>query len=240
MSRFYQRYLNQLKDAEKDDVPSTRPRTTTAPVPSSSKADPTAMVKARPQSTRVSATSIQGAIAGQPVAERRVQIFNKSETFAPDGNPTAIQSHAKSEPSKEFLRSALRLNYLFEELSPVDVDRIIDGMKPVFAGVGDVIIKQNDFGDLFYCLENGMASASVDGKEVHIYESGGCFGELALIYNSPRAASVTAVTACRLWALELKVFRYILATTSSNTMMTRYLLLTCVPILYLTYLFTNI
>jgi len=75
MSRFYQRYLTQLKDAEKaDDVPSTRPRTTTAPSSSSVKPDPTAMVKARPQSSRVSATNIQGA-AGGPAVERRVQIL---------------------------------------------------------------------------------------------------------------------------------------------------------------------
>ena len=38
------------------------------------------------------------------------------------------------------------------------------------------------------------------------YKAGGCFGELALLYNSPRAASVVAREKCQLWTLELSVF----------------------------------
>ena len=53
-----------------------------------------------------------------------------------------------------------------------------------------VIIKQGELGDLFFCLETGSAAASVSGNVVMTYQPGGCFGELALIYNSPRAASV--------------------------------------------------
>jgi len=45
-------------------------------------------------------------------------------------------------------------------------------------------------GDLFYCLESGSCVATVEGVgNVMEYSTGGCFGELALIYNSPRAAS---------------------------------------------------
>lgn len=85
------------------------------------------------------------------------------------------------------------------------MQRIVDCMRPTFAEIGETIIKQGDLGDLFYCLEVGTASASVTGLgTVLAYESGGCFGELALIYNSPRAASVIADTACRLWVLDLK------------------------------------
>jgi len=70
-------------------------------------------------------------------------------------------------------------------------------------------------------METGTATASVDGKVVMNYQTGGCFGELALIYNSPRAASVVATSACKLWTLDLRTFRYILATTSSSKMVTR-------------------
>jgi cAMP-dependent protein kinase regulator len=76
-------------------------------------------------------------------------------------------------------------------------------------------------GDLFFCLETGSACALVDGKNVFTYKAGGCFGELALIYNSPRAASVVASSACKLWTLDLKTFRYILANTSSSKMVKR-------------------
>jgi len=103
-----------------------------------------------------------------------------------------------------FLKSALSSHYLFEALGGEDMGRIIDCMRPTFAAFEDVIIKQGDTGDLFFCLETGTAIATVNGREVFTYEPGGCFGELALIYNSPRAASVTAKSACKLWALDLK------------------------------------
>jgi cGMP-dependent protein kinase len=95
-------------------------------------------------------------------------------------------------------------------------------MKPMMAAAGDTIIKQGDPGDLFYCLEKGSASAVVDGVgQVMTYEDRGCFGELALLYNSPRAASIVAISSCHLWTIDVRTFKYILTSTSSSTMATR-------------------
>jgi cAMP-dependent protein kinase regulator len=110
----------------------------------------------------------------------------------------------------------------FESLGGEDMERIVDCMRPTFAAAGEVIIQQGDVGDLFFCLETGSAVANVrEVGDVFTYSSGGCFGELALIYNSPRAASVIASTPCKLWALDLRTFRYILATTASSKMVMR-------------------
>lgn len=134
---------------------------------------------------------------------RRVQIFNSSDSYSPDQS-RQLAVFAKPEAAKKFLRGAISVHYLFESLGDEDINRIIDCMRPTFASTGEVIIRQGELGDLFFCLESGLATASVDGKEVMKYESGGCFGELALIYNSPRAASVVATSACKLWTLDLR------------------------------------
>ena len=153
--------------------------------------------------------------------QRRVQIVNQSDNF----NPTtagALPTFAKPDASKIFLRNALSEHYLFAELVDEDMTRIVDCMRPTFGSEGETIIREGDLGDLFYCLESGTADASVTGVgNVMTYTSGGCFGELALIYNSPRAATVVAVTECKLWALDLKTFRTILASTSSSQMVRR-------------------
>jgi hypothetical protein len=147
--------------------------------------------------------SIIEKITGTAPVSRRVQIFNSSDSFSPDES-RQLAVFAKPETSKNFLFEALSTHYLFEALGPEDMTRIIDCMRPTFAAFGEVIIKQGDSGDLFFCLETGTAVATVNDKEVFTYEPSGCFGELALIYNSPRAASVTAKSACKLWALDLK------------------------------------
>lgn len=45
---------------------------------------------------------------------------------------------------------------------------------------------------------------------IHAYDNGGAFGELALLYNMPRAATIKAVTNGTLWAMDRQTFRRIL------------------------------
>lgn len=85
------------------------------------------------------------------------------------------------------------------------------------------IISQGDAGDYFYVVEKGTFDVYVNptgtvqpgpdgmGEKVGTIESGGSFGELALMYNAPRAATIVSAEAgCMLWALDRMTFRRIL------------------------------
>jgi cAMP-dependent protein kinase regulator len=85
------------------------------------------------------------------------------------------------------------------------------------------VITQGDAGDFFYVVEKGSFDVHVNskgslqpgpdgmGQNVGTIESGGSFGELALMYNAPRAATVISAEAhCTLWALDRVTFRRIL------------------------------
>merc|ERR1719265_2439445 len=69
---------------------------------------------------------------------------------------------------------------------------IADALTPQLFKNGDVIIKQGDAGDNFYILESGECTVHVDGKQMGEIEAGGYFGELALLHDQPRAATITA------------------------------------------------
>jgi len=77
---------------------------------------------------------------------------------------------------------------------------------PVNKAAGDKIIVQGDIGDVFYLLEEGSVDVHVKKgnheTKVHTYSPGDAFGELALMYNAPRAATCIAATNCRLWSLD--------------------------------------
>jgi len=72
------------------------------------------------------------------------------------------------------------------------------------------IIAEGDDGDNFYVIENGVYDVykNIDGEEVKVasYDNKGSFGELALMYNAPRAATVTSVDGGTLWALDRQTY----------------------------------
>lgn len=81
---------------------------------------------------------------------------------------------------------------------------------------GEFVIKQDEPGDKFYIIEDGEAYATkvfeIGGKAetVKTYSKGQYFGELALIKNEPRAASVIAQTNCKLLSLDRMSFKRLL------------------------------
>ena len=54
---------------------------------------------------------------------------------------------------------------------------------------------------IFLCDFSGLYEVSVGEKLMQTYEGEGSFGELALLYNTPRAATITAISDGQLWAL---------------------------------------
>lgn len=78
------------------------------------------------------------------------------------------------------------------------------------------MIKQGEDGDNLYVVELGTLKCfkkfSKDDKEpkyLKTYQPGESFGELALLYNAPRAASIQAETNCVLFALDRACFNHI-------------------------------
>jgi CRP-like cAMP-binding protein/Zn-dependent protease len=73
------------------------------------------------------------------------------------------------------------------------------------------IIRQGDAGDYFYVVANGQLEVSVDGRVVKRLKAGDFFGELALLFDAPRAASVKALTPVRLFRVDREAFDRLVA-----------------------------
>lgn len=130
----------------------------------------------------------------------------------------------KTPEQLERLRHAIEDNFLFNHLEDEQSAQILGALneKPIPAK-GIKVISQGDAGDFFYIVEKGSFEVYVNssgvlqpgadgmGKKVADIQAGGSFGELALMYNAPRAATVvSAEGGCTLWALDRLTFRRIL------------------------------
>ena len=69
---------------------------------------------------------------------------------------------------------------------------------------------QGDEGDNFYVIDQGEVEIFVNGELATTIGEGGSFGELALIYGTPRAATVRAKTDVKLWGIDRDSYRRIL------------------------------
>lgn len=117
--------------------------------------------------------------------------------------------HPKSDAQRAFLLKTVAHIFIFRSLEQKQVDKVIDAMFGRDVAPGDVIIEQGDDGDNFYVIESGVYDILVNKQKVGQYTEKGSFGELALMYNMPRAATIVALTPGKLWALDRLTFKRI-------------------------------
>lgn len=62
----------------------------------------------------------------------------------------------------------------------------------------------------FFILKEGKAVVEIDNQQRKTLSRGDGFGDLALLYNAPRSASIRCISECFLWAIERKNFKSVI------------------------------
>lgn len=108
-------------------------------------------------------------------------------------------------PDPEVL-AVLRGLTIFSPLAAPAIERIIANVTRLDVPAGDVLIHEGDAGDRFYVIVEGDVAIDRGGRSLGDRHAGDYVGEIALLRNVPRTATVTAVTPLRLLALERGAF----------------------------------
>jgi hypothetical protein len=95
---------------------------------------------------------------------------------------------------------------LFAPLGAFALERLARALERVSAGPGDAVIRQGEEGDRFYVVESGRLEVLVDDRRVREHGPGDGFGEIALLRDVTRTATVRALEPTRLLALPRDAF----------------------------------
>jgi MFS family permease len=94
----------------------------------------------------------------------------------------------------------------FALIRPPGLETLAAALEHVGAPAGEVVIREGDPGDRFYLIASGEAIVTRNGTELRRLGKGEGFGEIALLRNQPRSATVTASSELVLWSLASEPF----------------------------------
>lgn len=104
---------------------------------------------------------------------------------------------------------------MFSALDEKELHIVVDAIEEVSGGAEVPVIVEGDAGDCMYVLESGtldctkVFAGNTEPTFLKTYQPGEGFGELALLYNAPRAATITSKSDFVCWKLDRDTFNNI-------------------------------
>jgi cAMP-dependent protein kinase regulator len=113
-----------------------------------------------------------------------------------------------------FLVQALQGNMFFGALGDSELAEVASAMECEHLAAGAVLMRQGEAGDSMYAIETGRLEIVMNGAKVGEFGEGTpgrVVGELAVLFSSPRSATVRAATNARVWRIDRAAFRALTA-----------------------------
>ena len=136
-------------------------------------------------------------------------LYNRKQSFVPKIIP-------KNEDQINRIKGKIISSFIFSSLDQKDLEVVINAMEEKRFKLNENVITQGEDGDCLYIVETGLLKCYKTFKKddspkfLKNYESGESFGELALLYNCPRAATIVCASdECILWSLDRETFNNI-------------------------------
>ena len=171
-----------------------------------------------------------------PIKPRGRRQAVAAESYDPTKeNDIEIISYPKTVQQLKSLEKSVKNILIFKSVDQKQRKVVLDSFFKRDVVTEEIIIRQGDEGDNFYVIESGRYDIVIEGAEerklVATLDGKGSFGELALLYNCPRGATIIAATDGVLWCLDQKVFRAIVVTAAAKQRQQFEELLESVPML---------
>eukprot|EP00929_Paragymnodinium_shiwhaense_P047486 TRINITY_DN24087_c0_g1_i1.p1 TRINITY_DN24087_c0_g1~~TRINITY_DN24087_c0_g1_i1.p1 ORF type:complete len:983 (+),score=300.11 TRINITY_DN24087_c0_g1_i1:102-3050(+) len=137
----------------------------------------------------------------------RKQVGEDGDAEAKDGFNLTKPEVAMSPEARRFILKVLQKHFLFAGLEDEERTTVADYMMSKKVKANDVIFEQGQKGDCCYFIQSGVFMVTIDDAKVKQLTSKHTFGELAMLYNVNRTATVTCTQEGLIWLMSGDCFR---------------------------------
>ena len=124
-----------------------------------------------------------------------------------DAPNAKLIKRGKIEKDIEMIRKTLSQHFIFTHLPEEDLEKIVSEMKLFSLKANENVFFQGNPGGKFFILAQGTVQIIINGSVKGILGTGQGFGELALIHDTKRTATIKTLEYVEMWAIERQVFR---------------------------------
>ncbi|XP_040293551.1 cGMP-dependent protein kinase 2-like [Bufo bufo] len=120
----------------------------------------------------------------------------------------------KDSSAKKLITGAIMSNDFLSQLEASHVRRMVDCMYERVYSQSQLVIQEGAAGNHLYVLAEGLLDVIQNSRLLGQMHPGTAFGELAILYNCKRTATVKAVTDSKIWVLDRQVFQNIMMSSA--------------------------
>ncbi|XP_055591694.1 cGMP-dependent protein kinase, isozyme 1-like [Uranotaenia lowii] len=165
------------------------------------------------------------------LAMKRHGVSGESCEVMGSASDIKIPKYDKDYSAKQLIKDAILDNDFFKNIDSLQIREIVDSMYSREFQSGEYVIHEGQAGSHLYVSATGEFEVLKEGKNLGTMGPGKAFGELAILYNCTRTASIRAFTNARVWVLDRKVFQQIMMRTGMQRIEENVSFLRSVPLL---------
>ncbi|EGT40013.1 CBN-EGL-4 protein [Caenorhabditis brenneri] len=151
----------------------------------------------------------QKAVLPSDGGQRAKKIAVSAEPTNFENKPATLQHFNKTVSAKQMIRDAVQKNDFLKQLAKEQIIELVNCMYEMRARAGQWVIQEGEPGDRLFVVAEGELQVSREGVLLGKMRAGTVMGELAILYNCTRTASVQALSDVQLWVLDRSVFQMI-------------------------------
>jgi cGMP-dependent protein kinase len=157
-----------------------------------------------------------GSLSRKAIKQKRPVIDARRQSGATsEASNAKVSDRPKSLRDMKMINQAFSQHFIFTSLTEENTDALVESMQHFELSSGKVLFEQNEPAKYFFVLVTGKLEVAVNGKRVNYVNPGEGFGELALLHDTPRSATIRSIERSTMWGLNRKDFREAIAQVNS-------------------------